>query len=94
MQTCSSIHLTSRATVSANIVTDGVGRRYLTLTITDDGVAYPAITLFPEGPEFFDKLANECERAVREFVGDVPDPAPSQEYLDEIGERQSAEVAR
>ena len=94
MHISTDIHLTPRARVTANIVTPQNGERYLTLTILDDGVAYPTVTIFPAGPEFFDKLANECERAVREYVGDVPDPAPSQAYLDEIGERQSAEVAR
>ena len=29
-------------------------------------------TFQPDDPAFLDRLANECERAVREFVGDVP----------------------
>ena len=84
------VHLQDSAKVEARICTDGDGKRYLVLEIREDH-AYPAVTFFPAGPEFLDKLANECERVVREFVGDVP--APSQAYLDEIGERQSAEVS-
>lgn len=91
MQVSANIHLSETSAVHADIATDGTGRRYIVLTITGE-YAYPSITIFPAGPEFLDKLANECERVVREFVGDVP--APSQAYIDEIGERQSAEVTK
>lgn len=93
MHISSHIHLTEAANVTAEVARDGNGARYLVLTITDDMAAYPTVTIFPAGPEFLDKLSNECERAVREFVGDVP-PAPYQECLDGLGETQTAEALR
>lgn len=53
------------------------------------GTDQSVVTIIIRDPAFLDKLANECERLCRELVGDVPatvDPAPSQGYLDEIGE--------
>ena len=73
MRTTMTVHLDDAASVTATIRTTETGNRYLVLKITGspDSVT-PYITIFPAGPEFLDKLANECERAVREFVGDVP----------------------
>ena len=72
MHITTNAHLSKDATVSAHISTNPAGEKYLVLTIEDDGAAYPHVTLFPDDPAFLDKLANECERVVREFVGDVP----------------------
>ena len=73
MRTTTIVHLDDAASVTATIRTTETGNRYIVLTITGsaDNV-YPYFAIFPAGPEFLDKLANECERAVREFVGDVP----------------------
>jgi hypothetical protein len=80
MRTGMNVHLTTRAKVAGKVVTDGIGRRYITLEITDDGVVYPAICFFPEDETFLDKLANECERVTREYIGDVPplEPLPAE----------------
>ena len=59
---------------------------YLTI-----GTGAYRLTLQPRDAAFLDKLSNEADRLCREFVGDVPD-APSQAYLDEIGDRQAEEV--
>lgn len=72
MHISANVHLSPKAKPICSVATDGNGRRYLVLTIEDDGAAYPHVTLFPDDPAFLDKLANECERVVREFVGDVP----------------------
>lgn len=73
MRTTTTVHLDYAASVTATIRTTETGSRYLVLTITGSrDEPYPRLTIFPAGPEFLDKLANECERAVREFVGDVP----------------------
>jgi len=66
------IHLEPDARAGISIRTDVTGRRHIVLNVRDDGSSVPYLTIFPAGPEFLDKLANECERAVREFVGDVP----------------------
>jgi len=72
MQTGTMIHLEPDARADISIRTDATGHRRLVLNVRDDGSRVPSLTIFPAGPEFLDKLANECERAVREFVGDVP----------------------
>lgn len=73
MRTTMTVHLDDAASVTATIRTTETGNRYIVLTITGspDSVT-PYFAIFPAGPEFLDKLANECERVVREFVGDVP----------------------
>lgn len=73
MRTTTMVHLDDAASVTATIRTTETGSRYLVLKITGsaDNVS-PYLAIFPAGPEFLDKLANECERVVREFVGDVP----------------------
>ena len=72
MQTGTMIHLEPDARAEISIRTNDLGHRHLVLNVRDDGSYGPCLTIFPAGPEFLDKLANECERAVREFVGDVP----------------------
>ena len=73
MRTTMTVHLDDAASVTATIRTTETGNRYIVLTITGSADnAYPYLAIFPAGPEFLGKLANECERAVREFVGDVP----------------------
>ena len=72
MRTGTMIHLEPDAEVSINIRNEVSGQRYMVLEVRDDGSAITDLAIFPAGPEFLDKLANECERAVREFVGDVP----------------------
>ena len=71
MHITTNAHLSKDATVSAHIGTNPAGEKYLVLRIMD-GSVIPDLALFPDDPAFLDKLANECERAVREFVGDVP----------------------
>ena len=71
MHITTNVHLSKDARVSADIRTNEAGEKYLVLRIMDGSVV-PDLTLFPDDPAFLDKLANECERAIREFVGDVP----------------------
>ena len=78
MHTNTTVHLakTARPTVSIRTLTPE-GRPYLVLTISDTSEPGTAVNIFPAGPEFLDFLANECERGVREFIGDVPaEPLP------------------
>ena len=72
MRTGTMIHLEPDAAASISIKSDPAGQRYLVVNIRDEGPSIADLTIFPAGAEFLDKLANECERAVREFVGDVP----------------------
>ena len=85
MQTTTMIHLDDTATVEAEIQTRRNGERYLLLRISES-LGGPHLTIFPAGPEFLDKLANECERVTREFVGDVPRHSPdfAGGYLDGV----------
>ena len=72
MRTGTMIHLNPDARADISIRTDVTGQRYLVVEVHDDGSLMSDLAIFPAGPEFLDKLASECERAVREFVGDVP----------------------
>lgn len=66
------------------------GDRYLVLSLGSATGA--SVELFFHDTDTLDRLANEIERATREWVGDVP--TPSQEYLDGLGELQSREALR
>lgn len=91
MRTSSDIHIPADAEVETHIRSLGSGERYIVLTIRGSGGQVNLY--FWEGAEVvLDKIENECVRAVREFVGDVP--APSQGYLDGLGELQSREALR
>ena len=95
MRTTTSVHLTEAARVSIDIRTGINGERYLVLNISDNEPSYlPGLALFIRGPEFLDKLANEAERAVREFVGDVPEPLHMTGQFCECAECAPAEVVR
>ena len=73
MRTTTTVHLGDAASVTATIRTTETGSRYLVLNITGSpDSTMPYLAIFPSSPDFLDKLANECERVVREFVGDVP----------------------
>ena len=72
MQTTTMVHLNEKAQVEIAIRNRADGSPYISLTISDGHIGSESITLFPEGPEFLDKLANACDAAVREYVGDVP----------------------
>lgn len=88
MLTTTTIHPTNETRPTTEFLVSDT-RRFVCLSIGDK---YGSRVDILCDPEFLDRLANECERAVREFVGDVP--APSQEYLDGPGELQAAEALR
>lgn len=67
------IHATDKTRATADFFEVPGQRRYIAMRIGDE---YGSRVDIICGPEFLDKLANECERAVREFVGDVPGWCP------------------
>ena len=69
MNTTITVHPTDKTTASTEFLEVPGQCRFIVLHIGDD---YGSRVDIICGPEFLDKLANECERAVREFVGDVP----------------------
>lgn len=68
MHTTTTVHANAATTVTATFLQVEGGRRFISFDIEGGS---NAVQIFCN-PEFLDKLANECERAVREFVGDVP----------------------
>jgi hypothetical protein len=76
MYITTNVHLKRTARVKAHVRSYPHGDRYLLLSIEDESSPISGLHIFPAGPEFLDQLANECERAVREFVGDVPPLEP------------------
>lgn len=93
MQTTTTLHIEKSTEVKGYILdVAGLGR---TMYLEVDGGGNRVCFIVGKNTDLLDKLANEAERLTREFIGDVPplEPlAPSQAYLDEIGEMQTAEL--
>jgi hypothetical protein len=76
MQTGTTHYVNDQTEVTAEILEVGDDeRRVMYLTVGPRWSPCRA-TFIIEGTDFLDKLANEAERLVREFVGDVPPLEP------------------
>lgn len=92
MRSTHTAHCTEETRAYGEILTSSDGSRFMVFRIAAERYGGTGIDLIIRTPELLDYISNEAERLCREFVGDVP--APSQAYLDEIGEIQTAEVTR